>query len=229
MSYSQPLSCIPGMLHWEVGSTEMGVLVSVVCSVILFYDLSPHTVSFFNRYQLIPRPPAEIIPSDCFELPGNPFQCGRNSSLLNRDKGSEENPINSEIHVWNSSLSPRVTIRFLQNRGTPQPITIRHFNVFFYHTPSMGIGLPDVQLKGVLNGISRTPLPYLITGNQDLNEDDDRRRNITLSVLSPSGYDRYELTFDFNVNLNGISEMLLSEIELCGSPPSGMHSMKYLV
>ena len=186
------------------------------------------TVSFFNQYTLTPRPPAETIPSGCFDLPENPFQCGQSSPLLNRNKGSEENPMNNEIHAWNSSLSPRVTIQFTQNRASPLPFTIRHFNLFFYHTPSMGIGLPDVQLNGVLSG-TKTPLQYLITGNQDLNEDDDRRRNITLSVLSPSGYDRYELTFDFNVNLNGISEMLLSEIELCGSPPSGMHSMKYLV
>ena len=187
----------------------------------------PHTVSFLNQYQLTPRPPAETIPSGCMEFPGN-LVCDPSSPLLDGDKGSEENPINSEIHSWNSSLSPSVTIEFTQNRGTPQPITIRHFNLFFYHTPSMGIGLPDVQLKGVSSG-TRTPLPYLITGNQDLSKDDDRRRNITLSMLSPSGYNRYELTFDFNVNLNGISEMLLSEIELCGSPPSGMHSMKYLV
>ena len=188
--------------------------------------VSPHTVSFFNQYTLTPRPPAETIPSGCMEFAGLPFQCGQSSPLLNRNKGSEENPMNNEIHSWNSSLSPSVTIEFTQNRGTPPPITIRHFNLFFYHTPSMGIGLPDVQLKGVvrLSG-TRTPLPYLITGNQDLSKDDDRRRNITLSVLSPSGYDRYELTFDFNVNLNGISEMLLSEIELCGSPPSGRHSM----
>ena len=214
----------------QVCCIGIGILVSVVCSVILLYDLSPHTVSFFNQYIFTPRPPAETIPSGCFVLSENRIQCGQSSPLLNGGKGSEENPINSEIHSWNSSLSPSVTIQFAQNRGTPQPITIRHFNLFFYHTPSMGIGLPDVQLKGVSSGTTtRTPLPYLITGNQDLNEDDDRRRNITLSVLSPSGYDRYELTFDFNVNLNGISEMLLSEIELCGSPPSGMHCTKYLV
>ena len=83
----------------------------------------------------------------------------------------------------------------------------------------MGIGLPhEIELAYSNNPLDvSNPLGHAVLGNQDLSEDDNILRNVTVAVV-PSGtspsYTSIGITLRFS-ELNRISWLLLSEIEIC--------------
>ena len=125
----------------------------------------------------------------------------------------------SMVHAWSRSTG-RVEITITFNRDVLSS-PIRHFNLFFYNIPSMGIGLPNIELFA--GTTSTTPLPYFLTGNQDISRDDNGRRNVTLSLINVlvSPLVRvYRVEFDFNDA--DIDWLILSEVILCNEPNGGM-------
>ena len=114
---------------------------------------------------------------------------------------------NSTIHAWSRSTGRvEITYTFIDS------LSIRNFNLFFYNVPSMGIGLPNIELFA--GTTSTTPLPYFLTGNQDISRDDNGRRNVTLSLLEQSQSIRfYRVEFDFADT--DIDWLILSEMVLC--------------
>ena len=127
----------------------------------------------------------------------------------------------SMVHAWSRSTG-RVVITITFDREILSS-PIRHFNLFFYNIPSMGIGLPNIELFA--STTSTTPLPYFLTGNQDISQDDNGRRNVTLSLINVSPLVKplvrvYRVEFDFNDA--DIDWLILSELILCNEPSGGM-------
>ena len=134
--------------------------------------------------------------------------------LIDGQLGSKESPPNaSSINAWSRSRGQTVTITFIY---TSSP-SVRHVRLYFYHVPSMGIGLPDVRLE-----VGGQPQPYFVTGNQNLSSTDARRRNVILSFAGTiTAGNRFTVNFDFNEESN-VDWLLLSEVQLCTEPNRGM-------
>ena len=83
----------------------------------------------------------------------------------------------------------------------------------------MGVGLPhEIELAYSNNPLAiNNHLGHAVLGNQDLSEDDNALRNVTVVVV-PSGtspsYTSIGITLHFS-ELNRIRWLLLSEIEIC--------------
>ena len=141
--------------------------------------------------------------------------------LIDGQLGSEESPPNaSSINAWSRTQGQTVTVTFLY---TVSP-AVRHVHLYFYHIPSMGIGLPDVRL--VADG---QPQPYYVTGNQNLSSTDARRRNVVLSFAGTiTAQSRFTVNFDFSEDSN-VDWLFLSELELCTEPNRGMSYYIYKI
>ena len=146
---------------------------------------------------------------------GNRLECHSNVRpppiLLDGVIGQEQGPPNvSTISAWNRSQST-VTIKFL----TSSQVQVRHIRLYFYNIPSMNIGLPQVTL------IAGGPQEYFVTGNQNLNSTDNRRRNVVLSYTNSLVMTN---TFDivFGFTRTDIDWLLLSEVELCTQIAGGL-------
>ena len=89
----------------------------------------------------------------------------------------------TEFMAWNDS-SRIILVRPAFSEDPEGVSAVRDVNIYFYHEPAAGIGLPDIALS-VSNsedppyGLS---LLYTILGNQDLTKDDDQVRNVTLAL-----------------------------------------------
>ncbi len=176
------------------------------------YEFSPSTTSdpFTNT--------TTILGPNCFERPGVPgtFDCFKTDPLpvlVDGNLGGISSPPNaSAIHAWKRSQGDvRVTFRY--SSAAP----VRHIRLYFYHVPSVGIGLPDVALS-----TSMTSLEYHVTGNQEFNSSDARRRMVVLSFANTfTPVLRYNIEFTFGSS-SKVDWLLLSEIELCTEPDEGM-------
>ena len=105
------------------------------------------------------------------------------------------------VHAWNRSA--RITFRF------PSDVRVRGINLYFYNIPSRNIGLPYDTV------LSSTSL-YFIEGNQDLSQNDNQLRNITLIPSATIESKRFTIKFRFS-DINKIDWLLLTEVELCTS------------
>ena len=132
--------------------------------------------------------------------------------LLNGVIGQEQGPPNvSTINAWNRSQST-VTVTFI----TSSPVQLRHIRLYFYNIPSINIGLPEVTL------MAGGPQEYFVTGNQNLNSIDNRRRNVVLSYINDMVLtNTFEIVFGLTTR-NEIDWLLLSEVELCQSIDGGL-------
>ena len=136
---------------------------------------------------------------------GNILECHQalRPILLDGVIGQEQGPPNvSTINAW-SKFQSTVTITFV----TSSPVQVRHIRLYFYNIPSMNIGLPEVTL------IAGGPQEYFVTGNQNLNSTDNRRRNVVLSFTNMVMTNTFEIVFGFT--RTDIDWLLLSEVELC--------------
>ena len=115
------------------------------------------------------------------------------------------------VLAWNQSVTIIVSV--------VQMISVTGINLFFYNNPSVGVGLPhEIELAYSDSPLMvSNPLGHAVLGNQDLSEDDNILRNVTVAVLPSGGspvYSSIGITFRFS-ELNRISWLLLSEIEIC--------------
>ena len=119
----------------------------------------------------------------------------------------------TEFLAWTENSS-----RFsLTRSGELDTLTaVRHVNLFFYHEPASGIGLPEFNLSGSLSDLSMLgqPLTYTILGNQDLTVDDAHVRNVTLALTEPitKPVNRFHIQFYFT---DSIQQFAVSEVQLC--------------
>jgi hypothetical protein len=113
----------------------------------------------------------------------------------------------SAVHAWNRSAQ-KVIVGYSFNAQ----LLLRHFILFFYNIPSMGIGLPNIELFA---GSGTAQQTYFLTGNQDISQEDNGRRNVALSF---DGAVTPVLRFEFVFDNTDIDWLILSEILLCTDP-----------
>ena len=178
------------------------------------------TLSF---YDLSPRPTRNdpVIGGDTIgSCPDN----GLCVSGLLRDSelGPVESPYTSNVvHAWSSAEKVVITYTYASS-GT---YNFRHINLFFYHIPTLGIGLPNIEIF-VIEGSTATSLPYYITDNEDLTPEDSGRRDVTLSFLDGGQTSRaYRIEFDFEST--NVQWLVLSEIIMCQLPATGKYVRIY--
>ena len=145
--------------------------------------------SDFAFIDISPRPSAndpltggDTLGTRCGELSNQPnmVQCSALSTpplppLIDGDLGPEgATYTNTMVHAWHHTTGP-VTIEYtFDSRNNQQ---IRHMNLYFYSSTSMGIGLPSVT---VYRG--STVVEYHIFNNDDITQEDNMRRQILLSL-----------------------------------------------
>ena len=110
------------------------------------------------------------------------------------------------FHAWNTDSR----INFEHTTAT-----VRQLNLFFYHSPSLGIGLPQFTLittgSSVLTG---TPLQYTLIGNQDLSSSDATVRNVTIALTTTKSNTFFHIQFAMT---SEIHQFAVSEVQLCSN------------
>ena len=136
------------------------------------------------------------------------------SNVVIVDRRSGDNPGDTdptEFMAWNESS--RITL-VRGGVGTINPV--RQVNLYFYHEPASGIGLPEFTLSASTSEIQDlgSPLSYTILGNQDLTMDDAQVRNVTLALTEQItvSSNRFHIRFSLT---DSIRQFAISEIQLC--------------
>ena len=126
------------------------------------------------------------------------------------DEGGSIDP--TKFIAWNDSS--RISI---QHTDDVAVAAVKRVNLFFYHEPASGVGLPEFRLSaGTSDTILGDPLTYTILGNQDLSQDDAQVRNVTLALteLPPEpAVNRFHIGFTLT---DSIQQFAISELQLCG-------------
>ena len=164
------------------------------------------------------------FPGEFFGSPTIPTYCTNSTVLfcstdpltLNRltdgEYGDTSDTVDySHFIAWNGVS--RITLT--RADGADALNSVRTVNLFFYHDPALGIGLPEFNLSGSTSEtIPGTLLPYTILSNQDLGAGDAQVRNVTLALTQSIVGDanRFHLAFSL---MSGVQQFALSEIELC--------------
>ena len=101
---------------------------------------------------------------------------------------------------------------------------VREVNIYFYHEPAAGIGLPDITLSAShsVDPPYGPSLPYTILGNQDLTADDDQVRNVTLALTEQITDSVSLLHINFSLT-ESIQQFSVSEIQLCSDVGKHLH------
>ena len=150
----------------------------------------------------VPTAPAD----GCF-IVSSSITCGNISDTVFTDGtvGDETGSLMpTSFHAWSDSSG------FSLSHSTAR---VRQVKLFFYHQPSMGIGLPQFALSASDSSIiPGTPsLQYTILGNQDLSEDDAAVRNVTLALTTSESNDNFYIQFSLT---SEIQQFAVSEVEL---------------
>ena len=107
------------------------------------------------------------------------------------------------VHAWNKTV--RITFH------SPTSVRVRGVNLYFYNIPSRNIGLPyDTDVT------SNPGIPSFIEGNQELSQNDNQLRNVTLIPRATINGNKFSIKFRFS-NIDKIDWLLLTEVELCTS------------
>ncbi len=184
----------------------------IVYIYIFFIVFCP--VGSLNNYALIVVPvdpntgDAISNPAGCFVSNGL-LTCTSNGPFIDGDTGLVDNYTSAGVHAWNR-MSQSVTIRYRYTTA----VQIRQISLFFYNSPSAGIGLPDITLSA-----GGSELDYFISNNEELSQADiNRRHNVILSLVSiPTATTIYSIVFTFAEDSN-INRLILSELNLCMTP-----------
>ena len=108
------------------------------------------------------------------------------------------------FHAWNTDSS----INFQHTTAA-----VRQLNLFFYHSPSMGIGLPQFTLITASSpSLTGTPLQYTLLGNQDLISGDATVRNVTIALATTKSNTFFHIKFAMT---SEIHQFAVSEVQLC--------------
>ena len=146
------------------------------------------------------------------------------------DEGGSIDP--TKFIAWNDSS--RISI---QHVGDVAVAAVKQVNLFFYHEPASGIGLPEFRLSATISDTDLgNPLTYTILGNQDLSQDDAQVRNVTLALteLPTESANRFHIVFTLT---DSIQQFAISELQLCGDQgnqcyyitPHSLHLLTELV
>ena len=153
-------------------------------------------------------------PTDgCFVVSSS-ITCGNISDTVFTDGavGDETGSLMpTSFHAWSDSSMP-----FSGFSLSHITATVRQVKLFFYHQPSMGIGLPQFTLSASDSDVRPgTPsLQYTILGNQDLSEDDAAVRNVTLALTTTQSNDNFYIQFSLPSESSEIQQFAVSEVEL---------------
>ena len=154
------------------------------------------------------------IPTYCIN--GTSLTCSTEPLTLNRltdgEYGDGSDRVDySQFIAWNNNSKVTLT----RSGATSTLNSVRTVNLFFYHDPALGIGLPEFNLSGSISEtMPGAPLPYTILGNQDIGAGDAQVRNVTLALTQNIVGDanRFHITFSL---ASGVQQFALSEVELC--------------
>ena len=108
------------------------------------------------------------------------------------------------FHAWNTDCR----INFEHTTAS-----VRQLNLFFYHNPSLGIGLP--QFTFITTGspaLTGTPLQYTLLGNHDLSSGDATVRNVTIALTTTKSNTFFHIKFAMT---SEIHQFAVSEVQLC--------------
>ncbi len=110
-------------------------------------------------------------------------------------------------HAWDQTVS----IEFVYENLTP---IISGIVLYFYNIPSRGIGLPyNIRITS-----QSGEHPYLLEGNNNLTQDEDGLRSVTLTPellsLSTNPSDRFTIEFELH-ETDQIIWLFLTEVEIC--------------
>jgi len=113
----------------------------------------------------------------------------------------------TSFHAWSESSG------FSLSHSTAR---VRQVKLFFYHQPSMGIGLPQFELSATESNVvpGMSFLQYTILGNQDLSEDDAAVRNVTLALTTSQSNDNFHIRFSLPSETSEIQQFAISEVDL---------------
>ena len=123
------------------------------------------------------------------------------------DEGGSIDP--TKFIAWNDSS--RISIQH-----SDAVAAVKQVNLFFYHEPASGVGLPEFKLSASISDTDLgNPLNYTILGNQDLSQDDAQVRNVTLALteLPTESANRFHIKFTLT---DSIQQFAISELQLCG-------------
>ena len=108
------------------------------------------------------------------------------------------------FHAWNTDSR----INFEHTTAA-----VRQLNLFFYHNPSLRIGLPLITF--ITTGspaLTGTPLQYTLLGNQDLSSGDATVRNVTIALTTTKSNTFFRIEFAMT---SEIHQFAVSEVQLC--------------
>ena len=178
----------------------------VALNQIVQVNLIPGPVEYASGNSLSPGDPG--LGNGC-SLSGGILFCTRPSIALTDNERGAQNFTPSDGLAWNRDVEMIIEIT---------PTIVTGVNLFFYNVPSMGIGLPhEIELSwGTNNLIANNRLERVVLGNQDLAQDDNGLKNVTIVATTSGGsnYVSVGLRFRFS-DKNSIQWLLLTEIEIC--------------
>ena len=140
------------------------------------------------------------------------IDCGQGTTLIDCDRGYNDNIDLSSYFVWNrtTSLASQVSIVF----RFYQQVSIKGISMFFWNSPNNNITVPNVRLFGsnYFDGSIVLSTEITVTTNSpDRTIDGRHRLNVTISNDRRVQYLRIEMSFYDN------SEWIfLSEVQFCG-------------
>ena len=108
------------------------------------------------------------------------------------------------FHAWNTDSR----LSFEHTTGA-----VRQLNLFFYHNPSLGIGLPQITfITTGSTALTCKPLQYTLLGNQDLSSGDATVRNVTIALTTTKNNTFFHIKFAMT---SEIHQFAVSEVQLC--------------
>ena len=163
----------------------------------------PHPGDFFGN-STIPDSCSGDPVASCSDLSINPLTDG--------EYGDTSNAVDSSQFIaWNE----RSRFTLTRAGGIDTLGSVRTINLFFYHDPALGIGLPNLTIGASTSDPDPgDPLQYDIIGNQDLAAGDAQVRNVTIALSSNIVGDANRIHISFSLR-NGVQQFALSELELC--------------
>ena len=128
----------------------------------------------------------------------------------------------SSTFAWNQDVTITLGLNTLTR--------VKGINLFFYNTPSMGIGLPhEIELNwGDVNTVlAMNQVGHAVLSNSDLSQEDNTLRNVTIIAIpddsgNETDYRAVSITFRFS-DTRRIRWLILSEVEICNCTDKGIH------
>ena len=133
------------------------------------------------------------------------------SLLVDGETGSLDLNV-SVVHAWNGDVSIAFTL--------VDAAEVRQADLYFYNIPSQGIGLPSTEVywSNTNRNVPANMLRHTVLDNEDLSQDDNGLRRVSLHVTTNSndvpdfGFFRIQFTMSAQTSINWL---LLSEVNLC--------------